>query len=90
MQDDTEVDVGTDLDLTPYCSPAVVESGQQLSYRLTAIVDHFGGMNKGHYKARCRADQQWLKYNDDIVTEELCVEGPSHAAYLLFYIRQDA
>lgn len=60
VQDDSPVNVVTDaLDLTPYCSPAAVESGQQVSYKLTAIADHTGSMTGGHYTARCRADQRW-------------------------------
>ena len=90
VQDDRPVDVVTDaLDLTPFCSPAALTSGQQLLYKLTAIADHVGSMAGGHYTARCRADQRWLNFNDDNVTEELCMEGPSRAAYLLFYTRQD-
>ena len=87
VQDTTPVDVVDKLNLSPYCSSAAGKQGQASVYRLVAVTNHSGVMGNGHYIAQRRscADERWYTCNDGRVVQHRAVEGPSEAAYMLFY-----
>ncbi len=70
-----------------------------LRLRVHHMVDaqnHCGGIDHGHYVtiARQFGSQQWLKYDDTVVTavteEELKTADAHSAGYVLLYARSDA
>jgi len=59
------------------------------SYNLFAFVNHFGGLNGGHYTAICKNPYRkaWYKFDDNYVTELKESEIQVKPAYILFYVR---
>ena len=56
-------------------------------YNLVAVSNHSGGCNGGHYFAYCKnADNNWYKFNDNVVSTLQTSRVVSSAAYCLFYV----
>ena len=56
-------------------------------YNLVAVSNHAGGCNGGHYFAYCKnADNNWYKFDDNVVTTLNNSKIVSPFAYCLFYI----
>ena len=52
-------------------------------YDLYGVIEHYGTLSTGHYKAICKNDNNWISYNDSIID---IVKNPvSKNAYVLFY-----
>ena len=54
-------------------------------YDLYGVVEHFGGLQYGHYIAKCKNFEKWYKYNDKNVNEISESDIVTQNAYLLFY-----
>ncbi|XP_065063974.1 ubiquitin carboxyl-terminal hydrolase 8-like [Rhopilema esculentum] len=54
-------------------------------YELTAVVNHYGSFESGHYTAYCANQNKWFCYDDNVVSEIDKNKLKSSAAYLLFY-----
>jgi ubiquitin C-terminal hydrolase len=55
-------------------------------YELWAVINHFGGLQNGHYKATSRdLAGRWHEYNDEQVTSLSPESLVSRSAYVLFY-----
>ena len=54
-------------------------------YDLYGVVEHFGGLQYGHYIAKCKNFFKWYKYNDSRVSEISESDIITPNAYLLFY-----
>ena len=54
-------------------------------YDLYGVVEHFGGLQYGHYIAKCKNFEHWYKYNDSHVSEISEKDIVTPNAYLLFY-----
>lgn len=92
MQDNRQVDVVTDtLNLLPYSSAECNHQAHKPLYRLSAVVNHSGSMESGHYTAHCQSASTgtWFHCNDNTVSEAKYVGGASSKAYILLYSRQD-
>ncbi|CAG2101463.1 unnamed protein product [Medioppia subpectinata] len=78
--------IDTPLDMTPM----VANATRPLLYRLSALVCHSGTAQTGHYTAYVKDQRldQWLYYNDDVVTRE-SPKDTDCRAYILFYSRCD-
>lgn len=62
-------------------------------YELLGIVNHFGTLEGGHYKANIKqilrsGQRRWFKYDDQEVTEIDSKDVISQDAYILFYVSQ--
>lgn len=67
-------------------SPFMCTRNQRAKYRLTAIVNHSGTLNGGHYTADIREKSGvWSHCSDENVSE--CTEPKFELAYILFYER---
>ncbi|KAI9843989.1 MAG: ubiquitin-specific protease doa4 [Thelocarpon superellum] len=66
----------------PECSPP-------FEYDAYAVVQHFGTLTGGHYKALIREDTRghWMEFNDKVASNFDPRRVASEAAYLLFYVR---
>ena len=74
-----------DLDLRKYTFGPEKNSA---IYDLYAIIEHYGGLNLGHYIAICKNSNSWIKYNDDnisLIKDKIV----SKNAYILFYKKKD-
>jgi len=71
-----------DLDLNKY----LIEGSQQdcKSYDLLAVVNHNGDLNSGHYNCIIKNDNNWIKYNDSVVSK-LTKTFDTKDAYILVY-----
>ena len=60
-------------------------------YDAYSVVQHFGTLTGGHYKALVRQDTRghWLEFNDKVVSNYDPRRVQSEAAYLLFYVRSN-
>ena len=56
-------------------------------YDLYAIIQHFGNLNSGHYKAICKNNNKWILYDDDKYEEITNLVNEN--AYILFYKRKN-
>uniref|UniRef100_A0A6G1S5W5 Ubiquitin carboxyl-terminal hydrolase n=1 Tax=Aceria tosichella TaxID=561515 RepID=A0A6G1S5W5_9ACAR len=80
-------------DLNVDCTKVLPQSayeppGNRSSYNLFAVINHYGGLDGGHYTAFCKMEnQKWYTFNDSIVTEMKDVDVCGQAAYILFYAR---
>ncbi len=54
-----------------------------LVYKIVAISDHSGGMDGGHYWARCLRTDGWKELNDSSVSDSNPL--PTVSSYILFY-----
>ena len=63
-------------------------------YDLYAVVNHFGGLSRGHYTATCRdttdCGQKWHHFDDNIVTAALGRNLKTSNAYILCYTQREA
>lgn len=81
----------SDLDLNPFTNKDSKEPRGK--YKLHGFVNHYGGLNSGHYTAMIEAkDGSWLQYSDDDVKRlsllETCnIAKGSAEPYLLFYAK---
>lgn len=50
---------------------------QDQTYKLYAVVDHFGDLRSGHYTATIKDDERWYNFNDDRVTVVRLTTSPS-------------
>lgn len=70
------------------------ETTPPYKYDCYGVVQHFGTLTGGHYKALIRQDRReggkWLEFNDRQVSEFDERRVKSESAYLLFYVRSDA
>ena len=56
-------------------------------YELYGVIEHYGTLNQGHYKAICKNDGNWISYNDSLID---IVKSPvTKNAYVLFYKMKD-
>lgn len=75
------------LDLSSYLStPNNIKNS---FYELFALIVHTGSVNTGHYIVIIKIKNQWIKFDDSIVTLVPQKEIESINAYLLFYIVHD-
>ncbi|KAI9811533.1 MAG: ubiquitin-specific protease doa4 [Thelocarpon impressellum] len=65
------------------------ETTPPYEYDAYGVVQHFGTLTGGHYKALVREDTRgrWVEFNDRVVTSFDARRVQSEAAYLLFYVR---
>ena len=56
-------------------------------YELYGVIEHYGTLNQGHYKAICKNEGNWVSYNDSVID---FVKSPvTKNAYVLFYKMKD-
>ena len=70
-----------DLDLSKY---VIGPEKNNISYDLYGIIEHIGGLDMGHYIAKCKNDREWVEFNDssvDINDNNIV----NNNAYVLFY-----
>ena len=61
-----------------------------LKYDLFAVIQHYGGVEGGHYTAICKnINGNWYNYNDSSVSLSSPDNVVSSAAYVLFYRRRN-
>lgn len=72
------------LDITKYI---IGPKNGKAIYDLYGVVQHFGGLNGGHYTALAKNMGKWYDFNDESVSYAEKVVNSS--AYLLFYKRKD-
>ena len=56
-------------------------------YDLYGIIQHYGNLNSGHYKAICKNNDKWILYDDDQYEEITNLVNEN--AYILFYKRKN-
>ncbi|EGV65692.1 cysteine proteinase [Yamadazyma tenuis ATCC 10573] len=75
------------LNLSDYLSQDSNEGSTNQFYELFALVVHIGSVNTGHYVVLIKTENnQWLKFDDSIITLVPQQEIESINAYLLFYM----
>jgi ubiquitin carboxyl-terminal hydrolase 8 len=67
------------LDMTKYTSTS------NSKYTLYATSNHIGDRNIGHYFSYCKNDDNWYKYDDNVVTILDRTDIVSSSSYILFY-----
>ncbi|NXS91792.1 UBP50 hydrolase, partial [Jacana jacana] len=74
----------TNLDLSPYMARPVRRGA---GYSLSAVVNHSGFLDDGHYTALCKhsVTKTWYSFDDDQVTKIPNSSVQTDTAYLLFY-----
>ncbi|NXG54189.1 UBP50 hydrolase, partial [Hemiprocne comata] len=74
----------SNLDLSPYSSPL---PGKEAEYSLSAVVNHTGFLDDGHYTAFCKHSltQTWYSFDDAQITKIPNCPVQTNTAYLLFY-----
>ncbi|XP_058283191.1 inactive ubiquitin carboxyl-terminal hydrolase 50 [Hylobates moloch] len=74
----------TNLDLTPYTCSIFRKYPK---YDLSAVVNHFGDLDGGHYTAFCKnsVTQAWYSFDDTRVSEIPDTSVQNATVYLLFY-----
>ncbi|OMJ28091.1 Ubiquitin carboxyl-terminal hydrolase 2 [Smittium culicis] len=88
------------LDLSPYCIPEISGSQSPQSpqmdsknlYHLYGVVNHMGSLNGGHYTSSVfnGLRNEWNYFNDTRVSQISDSKVVSPAAYLLFFVRDQA
>jgi len=73
--------------MEPYV--AFPQSDKIYIYDLFAVVNHYGGMNGGHYTSIVQSGGSWYEYDDSLVEKITEAKVRSSAAYILFYKRRD-
>jgi ubiquitin C-terminal hydrolase len=60
-----------------------------VNYKLVAVIHHLGSLNRGHYYANVKTNNDWYEFDDDKVTRAgiYGMRNTSKSAYLLFYQR---
>lgn len=59
-------------------------------YKLTAVVDHMGTLDSGHYVCKGKRAGKWYLFNDDYVAPLSPPFEPSEYAYLILYSRESS
>ncbi|NWU90985.1 UBP50 hydrolase, partial [Upupa epops] len=74
----------SNLDLSPYSSALLHERAE---YSLSAVVNHSGYLDNGHYTAFCKHSftGNWYSFNDAQITKLTNSSVQTDSAYLLFY-----
>ncbi|NWW49635.1 UBP50 hydrolase, partial [Pedionomus torquatus] len=78
----------SNLDLSPYMAQWSHESDHRdVEYNLSAVVNHSGFLDDGHYTALCKHSitKNWYSFDDDHVTKIPNSSVQTDTAYLLFY-----
>jgi len=76
----------TVLDMKPYLAP---EHTSPLIMELIGIITHQGTKEQGHYVTITRKGNEWISYNDAIVTQVTVTELLQTQAYILIYRKKD-
>ncbi|KAJ1958265.1 hypothetical protein IWQ62_004926, partial [Dispira parvispora] len=87
------VRIPSELDMTPFtiqgrhnAAPLGVNSACQ--YHLFAVINHEGSLETGHYTMYALHRQQWLRFDDHLVTVATLAEVLDSNAYMCFYIKK--
>lgn len=87
------LDFPLELDLFPYTSSHIHNhlstSEYSSMYELFAVVEHFGGLNSGHYICYIKRDAQWYECDDELVTLSSESQVIQSHAYILFYVQKN-
>ncbi|CAM9856110.1 unnamed protein product [Phaeothamnion confervicola] len=87
------------LDMRPYLTPAAAaasavgeETPDPLLYDLVGLVEHTGGLQRGHYTAHVRdaASNRWFYASDEDVHQVTAAAVARRNPYVLFYQRRAA
>ena len=87
----TLVDFGLrDVDFGQYATACDGKLNQYRRYSLSAVCNHAGSMESGHYTAYCVSSStgQWFAFNDHIVSELSAKDVVTPNSYILFYSAQ--
>lgn len=77
------------LNLSQYLSDNAIDS-EQYFYELFALVCHTGTVNTGHYIVIIKnLNNQWLRFDDSVITLITNEQVEATNAYLLFYIARE-
>lgn len=84
------------LDMLPYTtsskrrgvSTPAGETASSYLYDLFAVVNHEGQMNTGHYTNFCKSRNEWLRFDDHMVTLATTQQVLESKAYMCFYIKR--
>ncbi|CAH6421514.1 Ubiquitin carboxyl-terminal hydrolase [uncultured virus] len=72
-----------------------INKTQSQKYELSAISEHFGSCNFGHYKAHCKngINNKWYEFDDDDIIHvpdtDIANEIVTKNAYILIYIKKN-
>jgi len=90
---DDYIDFPLELDLFPFTSNHIHDNMEQselnTEYELFAVVEHFGGMNSGHYICYVKREDQWHLCDDETVRLSTETQVEKCRAYILFYIQKE-
>ena len=80
------VDFPETLDLSEYFQNKSCES---FTYKLYAVLEHYGSLYGGHYTAHCihHEREKWYFFNDSSVSQSKEKEAHNQNGYILFYQR---
>lgn len=85
----SRIKFGSSLDLARYFPTRSVDANKNSSFNLYAIINHFGTLESGHYKAACLnfQDQKWYEFDDTKISPAFPEMVSRHTAsgYILFY-----
>lgn len=80
-----------DWDVAPWLVPGSPDLlGGQTHYELCAVSHHSGSLHFGHYTAYGKSGDEWLLFNDSMVSKSSEQFVQNNGAYILFYRRRDA
>ena len=83
VKNETQVDFGLNLDLTPF-----VEPGAFPYYELFAVINHSGHqINRGHFTCFVKCSNSWYSADDSKVVKESSQAVLESRPYVLFYKR---
>lgn len=87
-----QVTIRPRLDLSPYASKRLISSGEQLNYRLVAMITHLGASQHcGHYTAIGITDTGGYYQFDDSCVRPLSLQSVLNTnAYIIFYELDDS
>ena len=81
-----KIDFPVTIDMEPYTARQKSDKPESLVYDLESVIVHHGQqLQNGHYFAFCRQDDQWFKFDDEIVSVSTAEEVLRQDAYLLFH-----
>lgn len=93
FDDGTALEDRAERSAGPNCGGETEEAGGGAVYDLWGVVNHYGGLNGGHYTAFAlnKDDSRWYDFSDDRVSPvESETDLVTAAAYVLFYQRRGA
>ncbi|KJA25025.1 hypothetical protein HYPSUDRAFT_37935 [Hypholoma sublateritium FD-334 SS-4] len=99
---DTPIRFPASINMAPYTSLTVKDSGKDLSspthpypgpesmyeYDLFGVINHEGQIDTGHYTNFARFQDEWYRFDDDKVTPANLNACLSSAAYMCFYVKR--